>query len=99
MLWKRLTSRSRSSGPLRSASRLRVAGIVAALAAGVAVSPVSQTAQASSANRSATDSSVSAWDAVGNEAFPAAALSPVEGHVIFAYAGIAVYDAVTAVRR
>jgi hypothetical protein len=98
MLWKPLTSRSPSSGPLRSAPRLRVAGSVAALAAGVAVSPVSQTAHASSANRSATDSYVSAWDALGNEAFTASALSPVEGHVIFAYAGIAVYDAVTAVR-
>ena len=42
---------------------------------------------------------MSAWDAVGTQAFTAAALSPAEGHVIFGYAGIAVYDAVMAVRR
>jgi len=42
---------------------------------------------------------VSAWDAVGARAFTAAALSPAEGHIIFGYAGIAVYDAVTAIRR
>ena len=35
----------------------------------------------------------------GTQAFTAAALSPAEGHVIFAYAGIAVYDAVMAVRH
>ena len=42
---------------------------------------------------------MSAWDAVGTQAFTAAALSPAEGHVIFGYAGIAVYDAVMAVRH
>jgi hypothetical protein len=42
---------------------------------------------------------VAAWDAVGSQAAAAAALTPPEGHVIYGYAGIAVYDAVSAVRR
>ena len=43
------------------------------------------------------DTYVAAWDAIGVQAFSAAALSPAEGHTIFAYVGIAVYDAVMAV--
>ena len=43
------------------------------------------------------DTYVAAWDAVGSEAFSAAALSPAEGHVIFAYVAIAVYDSVMAI--
>ncbi len=43
------------------------------------------------------DSYVAAWDAVGAEAFTKAALSPAEGHILFAYVAIAVYDAVMAV--
>jgi hypothetical protein len=43
------------------------------------------------------DTYVANWDAVGIQAFSAAGLSPAEGHVIFAYVGIAVYDAVTAI--
>ena len=42
---------------------------------------------------------MSAWDEVGTQAFTAAALTPAEGHIIFGYAGIAVYDAVMAVRH
>ena len=80
-------------------SRLLVAGLTAALATTVAVAPDSQTANASGRHRSQTDTYVSAWDAVGTQAFTAAALSPAEGHVIFGYAGIAVYDAVMAVRH
>ena len=37
------------------------------------------------------------WDAIGTQAFSAAALSPAEGHLIFTYVSIAVYDAVMAV--
>ena len=37
------------------------------------------------------------WDAIGTQAFTAAALSPAEGHTIFAYVAIAVYDSVMAV--
>jgi hypothetical protein len=43
------------------------------------------------------DSSVAAWDAIGTQAFSAAALTPAEGHTIFAYVAIAVYDAVVAI--
>lgn len=43
------------------------------------------------------DTSVASWDAVGTQAFTAAALSPAEGHTLFSYVAIAVYDAVMAV--
>jgi len=43
------------------------------------------------------DTSVANWDAVGTQAFTAAALSPAEGHTIFAYVAIGVYDSVVAV--
>jgi hypothetical protein len=43
------------------------------------------------------DTFVAAWDAVGTQAFTAAALTPPEGHTIFAYVAIAVYDAVMAI--
>jgi hypothetical protein len=43
------------------------------------------------------DTYVTGWDAVGSQAFTAAALSPPEGFVIFAYVAIAVYDSVTAI--
>ena len=43
------------------------------------------------------DTYVAAWDAIGSQAFTAAALTPAEGHVIFAYVAIAVYDSVMAI--
>src|SRR4029453_1125262 len=43
------------------------------------------------------DTYVTGWDAVGTQAFSAAGLSAAEGHVIFAYVGIAVYDSVMAI--
>ena len=43
------------------------------------------------------DTYVAAWDAVGTQAFSAAGLTPAEGHVIFAYVAIAVYDSVMAI--
>jgi PAP2 superfamily len=43
------------------------------------------------------DTYVARWDEVGSQAFTASGLSAAEGHVIFAYVGIAVYDAVMAV--
>ena len=45
------------------------------------------------------DTSVTDWDAVGTRAFTAAALSPAEGHTIFAYVSIAVYDSVMSIKR
>ncbi len=44
------------------------------------------------------DTSVTNWDAVGTQAFSAAGLSPAEGHTIFAYVAIAVYDSVMSVK-
>ena len=43
------------------------------------------------------DTYVAAWDATGSKAFTAAALTPAEGHTIFAYVAIAVYDSVMAI--
>jgi hypothetical protein len=43
------------------------------------------------------DAYVAHWDAVGSEAFTASGLTAAEGHVIFAYEAIAVFDAVIAV--
>jgi hypothetical protein len=43
------------------------------------------------------DTYVTDWDVVGTQAFTAAALTPAEGHVIFAYVAIAVYDSVMAI--
>ena len=43
------------------------------------------------------DTYVTSWDAVGTQAFSAAGLTPAEGHVIFAYVAIAVYDSVMAI--
>lgn len=42
------------------------------------------------------DTYVADWDAIGSQAFTAARLTPAEGHVIFAYVAIAVYDSVMA---
>jgi hypothetical protein len=100
MPWKNHTSRSTAvCRQGRGSSRLIVAGLTAALATTVLVGPASPTANAFGRRHSHADTYVSAWDAVGAQAFTAAALSPAEGHVIFGYAGIAVYDAVMAVRR
>ena len=45
----------------------------------------------------APDTLVAAWDEVGAQALTAAGLSPGDGHTIFAYVGIAVYDSVMAI--
>ena len=45
------------------------------------------------------DTYVAAWDAIGTQAVSAAALTPPDGHVVFAYVAIAVYDAVMAVQE
>jgi len=49
-------------------------------------------------SHSAPDSFVAAWDRTGIEAAVAAGFGPAEGHVLFAYVAIAVYDAVVAVQ-
>jgi hypothetical protein len=43
------------------------------------------------------DTYVTDWDAIGTQAVIAAALPPPEGHVVFSYVGIAVYDSVMAI--
>jgi len=43
------------------------------------------------------DTYVTSWDATGAQAFTAAGLTAAEGHVIFAYVAIAVYDSVMAI--
>jgi hypothetical protein len=47
----------------------------------------------------APDTFVTAWDATGSQAFTAAGLTPAEGHTIFAYVAIAVYDSVMAIHQ
>jgi hypothetical protein len=72
---------------------------LALLAAGcLLVSSLQTGAQSSSAKLEAPgspDTYVAYWDRVGSEVFT---LSPAEGHVIFAYVAIAVYDSVTAIK-
>ena len=55
------------------------------------------TASAKQAPAGAPDTYVAYWDSVGSQAFTAAALTPAEGHIIFAYVAIAVYDSVMAI--
>jgi hypothetical protein len=71
--------------------------ITAGLAAAVLTAPVGAARGAAPAG-AAPDTSVTSWDAVGTEAFTAAGLSPAEGHLIFGYVSVAVYDAVVAAR-
>src|SRR5439155_17057365 len=78
--------------------RFRILGsAVALLVAATAVLATSATGGARDRFGGAPDAFVASWDAVGSQAFTAAALSPPEGHTIFAYVGIAVYDSVVAV--
>jgi hypothetical protein len=72
---------------------------IVAMTAIVAVAPVASTASSAAPRAATPDTFVSQWDAVGSAAFTAAALTPAEGHTIFAYEAIAVYDAVAAVQH
>ncbi len=76
----------------------RVRFIVPALLAVMLVLPGAATSSiAQGRSAGSPDTYVSDWDAVGTQAFTAAALTPAEGHVIFAYVAIAVYDSVMAI--
>jgi hypothetical protein len=68
------------------------------LAAAVTAAPTQGVSQAHQPSP-VPDTYVSAWDKVGSDAFTAAALSPAEGHIIFAYMSIAVYDAAMAIDK
>lgn len=69
----------------------------ALLAACVLALAVASAGSAKAESAGPPDTYVAAWDAVGSQAFTAAALTAAEGHTIFAYVAIAVYDAVTAI--
>jgi hypothetical protein len=69
----------------------------ALLAAAVVVPGGATSSSAQSQLAGPPDTYVTGWDAVGSQAFSAAGLTPAEGHVIFAYVAIAVYDSVMAI--
>ena len=75
---------------------VRLLVLAAVAAAVIAVCGVA-TSSAQPQSSGPPDEYVAAWDDIGTRAFTAAALTPAEGHTIFAYVGIAVYDAVMAV--
>lgn len=77
--------------------RARVIILALFLAAVVGLSGAVATSSAHRSPASPPDTYVADWDAVGSQAFTAASLSPAEGHVIFAYVAIAVYDSVIAI--
>src|SRR6476646_153510 len=71
--------------------------IVLALFAAAVVLEAAPTGSATHQSAGPPDTYITSWDAVGTQAFNAAALSPAEGHTIFGYVAIAVYDSVVAV--
>jgi PAP2 superfamily len=90
----------------RFLSSLAAIGLIAGLAAPVlGGAPPSRASGSSRADIRETatargpDTLVAAWDTAGTRAFSAAGLTPAEGHTIFAYVAIAVYDSVMAVQE
>lgn len=78
--------------------RARRAGLVLALlAASVLALTGAATTSANGEPAGPPDTYVTSWDMTGQQAFSAAGLTAAEGHVIFAYVAIAVYDSVTAI--
>lgn len=71
--------------------------VSAMLMATVGLSGAAATSSARGLSTGSPDTYVAEWDAIGSQAFTAAALTPAEGHTIFAYESIAVYDSVIAV--
>ena len=93
------------SGALRARSRwprrLVAAGVIGALLL-VSAAPVAahdDRAGVSGTRALGPDTFIADWDATASRAFTAAALTPAEGHVIFAYVAIAEYDAVMAIHE
>ena len=68
------------------------------VAAAIGLSGAAATGSAHGQPAGPPDTYVTDWDAVGTQAFSAAGLTPAEGHVLFAYVAIAVYDSVLAVQ-
>src|SRR3954470_4625592 len=75
----------------------RIGFLAALLAVAVLVLGGAGTGSAKPQPSGSPDTYVTSWDATGSQAFSAAGLTPAEGHVIFAYVAIAVYDAVMAI--
>lgn len=82
----------------RTGGRRLLAAALGVLLAALVTAPVGQAADAHRKKHAKPDTYVAAWDAIGSQAFTAAALSPAEGHVLFDYSSLAVYDAVVAVK-
>jgi hypothetical protein len=74
---------------------IRALALAIAVAALVVPSAVAESARPQPSGP--PDTYVTSWDAIGSQAFTAAALSPAEGHTLFAYVAIAVYDSVMAI--
>ena len=75
----------------------RIGFLAAVLAVAVLVLGGAGTGSAKPQPAGPPDTYVASWDVTGTQAFTAAGLTPAEGHVIFAYVAIAVYDAVMAI--
>ncbi len=77
--------------------RVWFSGLVLLTATAVALGGAATKSSAHGQPSGSPDTYITDWDAVGSQAFTAAALSPAEGHTIFAYVAIAVYDSVMAI--
>lgn len=86
--------------PRARRKRWGVAGLGVSVVVGLGLAgpgPAPADAVAPAALSRTPDHYVTQWDAVGAAAFTESRLSPAEGHLVFAYAAIAVYDSVVAV--
>jgi hypothetical protein len=77
--------------------RVRFIAVALFAASAVALGGTAAAGRAHEQPSSTPDTYVNYWDDVGSRAFTAAALTPPEGFVIFAYESIAVYDSVMAI--
>ena len=95
-----MSSRTRMSFRPRSRRGRRRRAPAAAMAIAVTCTVALSGGSAAAHDRSPNtpDSTVAAWDRTGVEAAAASGFSPAEGHMLFAYVAIAVYDAVVAVQ-
>jgi hypothetical protein len=79
------------------ATMRRLTLVLAALLVVLAALAGAATVSANTPPPGPPDTYVASWDAVGTQALAASGLGPAEGHVIFAYVAIAVYDAAMAI--
>jgi hypothetical protein len=77
--------------------RVRFIAVALFAASAVALGGTAAAGRAHEQPSATPDTYVNYWDDVGSRAFTAAALTPPEGFVIFAYESIAVYDSVMAI--